>query len=68
MKKKRSGLGIFVLVVILSLLATIYFSYYVTNVLFGDNSLQTYNSLKYKKEYLENEILRLLMRSFFMSI
>ena len=59
MKKKRSGLGIFVLVVILSLLATIYFSYYVTNVLFGDNSLQTYNSLKYKKEYLENEILRL---------
>ena len=59
MKKKRSGLGIFVLVVILSLLATVYFSYYVTNVLFGDNSLQVYNSLEYRKEYLENEILRL---------
>ncbi|QKF72311.1 hypothetical protein AFAEC_0089 [Aliarcobacter faecis] len=59
MKKKRSGLGIFLLIAILSLLATIYFSYYVTNVLFGDNSLQVYNSLQYKKEYLENEILRL---------
>ena len=59
MKKKKSGLGIFMLVAILSLLATVYFSYYVTNVLFGDNSLQVYNSLEYRKEYLENEILRL---------
>ncbi|WP_257120182.1 septum formation initiator [Arcobacter vandammei] len=47
------------LIAVLSLLATLYFSYYVTNVLFGDNSLQVYNSLKFKKEYLENEISRL---------
>ncbi|WP_198305864.1 septum formation initiator [Arcobacter vandammei] len=59
MKKKKSGFGIFVLIAVLSLLATLYFSYYVTNVLFGDNSLQVYNSLKFKKEYLENEISRL---------
>lgn len=47
------------LIAILSLLATVYFSYYVTNVLFGDNSLQTYKSLEHRKEFLENEILRL---------
>lgn len=29
------------------------------NLLFGDNSIQVYNSLKYKKEYLEDEISRL---------
>ena len=41
------------------LIITIFFSYHAVNVLFGDNSLQVYNSLKYKKEYLEGEILRL---------
>lgn len=59
MAKKRNGMLIFLLVALTSLLVTIYFSYYVTNVLFGDNSLQVYNSLKYKKEYLQNEIVRL---------
>jgi cell division protein FtsB len=59
MAKKRNGMLIFLLVALASLLVTIYFSYYVTNVLFGDNSLQVYNSLKYKKEYLQNEIVRL---------
>ena len=49
----------FILVVLLSLVLTVYLSYHATNVLFGDNSLQVYNSLKYKKEYLEDEILRL---------
>ena len=49
----------FIGVVILSLVLTVYLSYHATNVLFGDNSLQVYNSLKYKKEYLEDEILRL---------
>ena len=49
----------FIGIVLLSLLLTIYLSYHATNVLFGDNSLQVYNSLKYKKEYLEDEILRL---------
>ena len=49
----------FILIVFISLIITIFFSYHAVNVLFGDNSLQVYNSLKYKKEYLEGEILRL---------
>ena len=49
----------FILIVFVSLIITIFFSYHAVNVLFGDNSLQVYNSLKYKKEYLEDEILRL---------
>jgi len=49
----------FILIVILSLLTTIFLSYHSVNILFGDNSLQVYNSLEYKKEYLEGEILRL---------
>ena len=49
----------FILIVFISLIITIFFSYHAVNVLFGDNSLQVYNSLKYKKEYLEDEISRL---------
>ena len=49
----------FILIVFISLIITKFFSYHAVNVLFGDNSLQVYNSLKYKKEYLEGEILRL---------
>ena len=57
--KKMRLFNKFIGVVILSLVLTVYLSYHATNVLFGDNSLQVYNSLKYKKEYLEDEILRL---------
>jgi cell division protein FtsB len=49
----------FILIVLISLIATIFLSYHAVNILFGDNSLQVYSSLKYKKEYLEGEILRL---------
>ena len=49
----------FILVVFISLIITILFSYHTVNILFGDNSLQVYNSLKYKKDYLEGEIIRL---------
>ena len=49
----------FILITFISLMITIFFYYHFVNVLFGDNSLQVYNSLKYKKEYLEGEILRL---------
>ena len=59
MKQKMRVFNKFILVVLLSLVLTVYLSYHATNVLFGDNSLQVYNSLKYKKEYLEDEILRL---------
>ena len=49
----------FILIAIVSLVVTIFLSYHASNILFGDNSLQVYNSLKNKKEYLEGEILRL---------
>lgn len=49
----------FISLVLFCLVLTVYLSYHVTTVLFGDNSLEVYNSLKYKKEYLEEEILRL---------
>ncbi len=57
--KKMRVFNKFIGIVVLSLVLTVYLSYHATNVLFGDNSLQVYNSLKYKKEYLEDEILRL---------
>lgn len=59
MTNKKSNIFGFMLVVIFSLLATVYFAYHWVNLLFGDNSIQVYNSLKYKKEYLEDEISRL---------
>ncbi len=59
MTNKKSNIFGFMLVVIFSLLATVYFAYHWVNLLFGDNSIQVYNSLKHKKEYLEDEISRL---------
>ena len=59
MYNKKSNIFGFMLVVIFSLLATVYFAYHWVNLLFGDNSIQVYNSLKHKKEYLEDEISRL---------
>ena len=59
MKQKMRAYNKFILVVLFSIALTVYLSYHATNILFGDNSLQVYNSLKYKKEYLEDEILRL---------
>ena len=59
MSNKTSNIFGFMLIVIFSLLATIYFAYHWVNLLFGDNSIQVYNSLKHKKEYLEDEISRL---------
>ena len=59
MSNKTSNIFGFMLIVIFSLLATIYFAYHWVNLLFGDNSIQVYRSLKHKKEYLEDEISRL---------
>ena len=59
MSNKKSNIFGFMLVVIFSLLVTVYFAYHWVNLLFGDNSIQVYNTLKYKKEYLEDEISRL---------
>ena len=59
MSNKTSNIFGFMLIVIFSLLATIYFAYHWVNLLFVDNSIQVYSSLKHKKEYLEDEISRL---------
>ena len=49
----------FIAIAIASIAVTIFLSYHVANTLFGDNSLEVYNSLKHKKIYLEKEIVRL---------
>jgi len=59
MKEKVHELKKFSFIVIVSIAITIFLSYHVANVLFGDTSLEVYNSLKNKKEYLQNEIKRL---------
>lgn len=59
MKKMRHGLKKFFVIVIVSIAITLFLSYHVANILFGDNSLEVYDSLKYKKAYLQKEIIRL---------
>lgn len=59
MKKNFHELKIFSLIAIVSIAITIFLSYHVANVLFGDNSYEVYSSLKNKKEYLQSEIKRL---------
>lgn len=59
MKKKKGSIIGFILIVFFSLLATVYFANHWYNLLFGDSSVEVYSSLKHRKEYLENEILRL---------
>ncbi|QDF30245.1 FtsB family cell division protein [Halarcobacter anaerophilus] len=59
MKEKKHTIKKFSLIAILSVAITIFLGYHVSNILFGDNSLEVYNSLKHKKEYLQDEIKRL---------
>ena len=49
----------FIVIAITSIAFTIFLSYHVANILFGDNSLEVYNSLKDKRIYLQEEIIRL---------
>ncbi len=53
MKQKIHLFNKFIGLVLICLVLTIYLSYHATTVLFRDNSLQVYNSLKHKKEYFE---------------
>ena len=66
MKKSFNGYKKFIVVAVISVAATIFFSYHVANVLFGNNSFEVYSSLKHKKNYLENEILRLQQENAFL--
>lgn len=59
MKENKHSIKKFSLIAIVSIAVTIFLGYHVSNILFGDNSLEVYNSLKHKKEYLNSEIKRL---------
>lgn len=59
MKKLPQGYRKFIIIVVASIAITMFLSYHVANILFGDNSLEVYNSLKHKKDYLQKEIVRL---------
>lgn len=58
--KKLSEKARFIVFATFLALFTIFLAYHFVNLLLvGDNSLKVYNSLKYKKVYLESENLRL---------
>ncbi len=59
MKNFLSNYKKFIAIAIASIAITIFLSYHVANILFGKSSLEVYSSLKNKKTYLENEIIRL---------
>ncbi|CAI8217979.1 MAG: septum formation initiator [Sulfurovum sp.] len=49
----------FIVLAIGSIAFTMFLSYHISIILFGDNSIEVYSSLKDKKVYLESEITRL---------
>jgi len=59
MRKVLHAYRKFIVIAVVSIVFTIFLSYHVANTLFGTNSLEVYNSLKYKRIYLEKEITRL---------
>jgi len=59
MKQKSHGLKKFSVIAVLSIAITLFLSYHVAILLFGSNSLDVYNSLKNKRNYLQSEIKRL---------
>ena len=59
MSKKYSVFKKFSLIIAPSVIFTIFLGYHVSDILFGDNSLKVYNSLKEKKKFLKKEIKRL---------
>lgn len=57
--KRNTSTKKFIVIAISSIAFTMFLSYHVSIILFGENSLEVYSDLKDKKVYLENEILRL---------
>ena len=49
----------FIVLAIGSIAFTMFLSYHISIILFGDNSIEVYSNLKDKKVYLESEIIRL---------
>ena len=63
MRENLHELKKFSLIAIGSIAITMLLSYHVANILFGDNSLEVYTSLKDKKDYLQSEIKRLQLEN-----
>lgn len=63
MKQISSEIKKFSFIAVIFIVITIILGYHVADILFGDNSLEVYNSLKGKKEYLQSEITRLQMEN-----
>ena len=61
MSQKSNIFKKFSLIATFSVVLTIFLGYHASDILFGDNSLKVYNSLKIKEEYLRSEIKRLQM-------
>lgn len=59
MKEPKHEIKKFSVIALFSIAITFFLSYHVSDILFGDNSLEVYNSLKHKEEYLQREIKRL---------
>jgi len=59
MKKFIRAYKKFIVIAAFGLALTIFLSYHVANILFGDSSVEVYSSLKHKKDYLQKEIVRL---------
>ncbi len=57
--KRNNNTKNFILITIGSIAFTMFLSYHISIILFGDNSIEVYSSLKDKKSYLESEIIRL---------
>ena len=57
--KRNTSTKKFIVLVISSIAFTMFLSYHVSIILFGDNSLEVYMDLKDKKEFLQSEITRL---------
>ena len=57
--KRNTTTKKFIVIAIGSIAFTMFLSYHVSIILFGENSLEVYSDLIDKKNYLQNEITRL---------
>lgn len=57
--KRNTTTRKFIVIAISSIAFTMFLSYHVSIILFGENSVEVYNDLKDKKAFLQSEITRL---------
>lgn len=59
MKRKKSKRVIgkkFAIIILFSILVTIFLANHIANILFGKNSLEVYTALKHQRNHLQSEI------------